>query len=132
MLAVGELPPVVPPILTAAGLSPPAGSVHAVAPEDAVNLPAAHGVQLLDDEEEANEPAGHGLQVEAPVAAEYLPASQSVHALAPEKARAEYLPAAHHGMCASITAFSAYTLLFSYEPTKVLAPSGLTAGDECT
>ena len=42
-------------------------------------------MQLLDDEEEANDPDGHGLQVEAPVATEYLPAGQSVHALAPEE-----------------------------------------------
>ena len=82
--------------------------VHALAPEEVVYLPAAHGVQLLDDEEEANDPAGHGLQVEAPVATEYLPAGQSVHALAPEEA--VYLPAAHRGICASVAAFSAYTL----------------------
>jgi hypothetical protein len=85
-------------------------------------------VQLLDDDE-ANDPAGHGLHVEAPVAAEYLPAGQSVHALTPEEA--VYLPAAHRGLCASVAAFSAYTFL-SPEPTKMLAPSGLTAGDEYT
>jgi hypothetical protein len=102
---------------------------HALAPEEVVYLPAAHGVQLLDDEEEANDPAGHGLQVEAPVAAEYLPAGQSVHTLTPEEA--VYLPAAHRGICALVAAFSAYTLLSS-EPTKMLAPSGLTAGDERT
>ena len=65
----------------------------------------------------------------APVTAEYLPAGQSVHALAPEEV--VYLPASHRGLCASVAAFSAYTLL-SHEPTKMLAPSGLTAGDEYT
>ena len=103
--------------------------MHALAPEEVVYLPAAHGVQLLDDEEEANDPAGHGLQVEAPVAAEYLPAGQSVHTLTPEEA--VYLPAAHRGICASVAAFSAYTFP-SLAPTKMLAPSGLTAGDDHT
>jgi hypothetical protein len=32
---------------------------------------------------------------------------------------------------ASVAAFSAYTLL-SFDPTKMLAPSGLTAGDDST
>ena len=100
--------------------------MHALAPEEVVYLPNAHGVQLLDDDE-ANDPAGHGLQVEAPVAAEYLPAGQSVHALVPEGA--VYSPAAHRGICASVAACSAYTLP-SFAPTKMLAPSGLTAGDE--
>jgi hypothetical protein len=65
----------------------------------------------------------------APVTTEYLPAGQSVHALAPEEV--VYLPASHRGLSASVAAFSAYTLL-SKEPTKMLAPSGLTAGDEYT
>ena len=59
-------------------------------------MPAAHSVQLLDEAEEENDPAEHEMQleaVEAPVAAEYVPVSQLVQALAPEEG--QYLPWVH-------------------------------------
>ena len=72
---------------------PAAHPVHALAPEEGEYLPWVHSVQLLDEAEEENDPAEHEMQidaVEAPVAAEYVPAAHPVHALAPEEG--QYLP----------------------------------------
>ena len=105
-------------------MAPSVGDVHALAPGEVVYLPDAHGVQLLDDEEEANDPVGHGLQVEAPEEEEYVPASQALQITL--YLYGEYSPATHVkwggalpdggtpsdsvGKCASVAAFSAYTL----------------------
>jgi hypothetical protein len=51
-----------------------------------VYLPAAHSLQLLDEAEDENDPAEQELQdeaVEAPVAAEYVLASQLVQTVDP-------------------------------------------------
>ena len=64
-----------------------------VSPDVIEYLPAAHSVQLLDEAEE-NDPAEHERQVEAaeaPVSAEYVPASQVVQQV--EAVPAAYLPA---------------------------------------
>ncbi len=80
----------------AAEYEPATQLVHALDTEESEYWPAAHSVQLLDEAEDENDPAEHERQteaVEAPVAAEYVPATQLVHALAPEEG--EYLPATH-------------------------------------
>jgi hypothetical protein len=41
-------------------------------------LPWVHSVQLLDEADEENDPAEHEMQLEAPVAAEYVPAAHPV------------------------------------------------------
>ena len=94
--------------------------MHALAPEEVVYSPGEEATQLFL-------PAAHDVQVEAPVAAEYLPAAHGVQLLDEEEEAND--PAGHEDMFHF--AFSAYTFP-SYEPTKMLAPSGLTAGDEST
>jgi hypothetical protein len=65
---------------------PTGQAIHSAEPVWLVYLPAAHSLQLLDEAEDENDPAEQELQdeaVEAPVAAEYVLASQLVQTVDP-------------------------------------------------